>query len=494
MSLAVTKPTLTVGSKSFTEAYVLAELVSQVIERSGEARVDRRFGMGGTGIIYQALKGREIDLYVEYTGTITEAILKLPEGADSDIVLLNEGLKEEGLHALVDLGFSNNYAIAVRRDVADRLGLKNISDLSGQGGIRAGFDHEFMSRRDGYESLRDVYDLRFEDVKVMKQSLIYESIGKQYVDLMDAYTTDAKIDRFDLVILDDDKEFFPRYEPVVLSQLGNLERFPQTMKALGKLKDLIDNDGMRQMNTSAVFHGDSFAKVASDFLANRQSHFGFPQDQDKRVLGFAISQEKRAFIAQIWELTKEHSSLVLVSLLFAILIGIPLGVLARNSRRFEQVIFLVTSVMQTIPSLAFLCFLIPFLGIGQLPAMITLFAYGLLPIIRSTHAGLKGIDSRLVEVSSMLGLSPWQSLWRIDLPLAMPIILSGIKTSAVINVGTATLAAFIGAGGYGDPIVTGLALNDTQYILTGAIPAAVMAIMIHYTFEIVEWRMSNYAS
>ena len=143
-------------------------------------------------------------------------------------------------------------------------------------------------------------------------------------------------------------------------------------------------------------------------------------------------------------------------------------------------------VIQTIPSLALLVFMIPFLGIGQSPALVALFLYALLPIVRNTYTGMIGIDRQLLEMAGVLGLSRWQTLSRIELPLASLSIMAGVKTSAVVTVGTATLAAFIGGGGLGTLIVRGLALNDNALILAGAIPSALLALAIHGGFVLLD--------
>ena len=160
--------------------------------------------------------------------------------------------------------------------------------------------------------------------------------------------------------------------------------------------------------------------------------------------------------------------------------------MAARFRRLGQTTLVSVGILQTIPSLALLCFMIPLFGIGRLPSLVALFLYALLPIVRSTYTGLIGLDRQLLEIAGVLGLSQRQRLTRIELPLASLNIMAGIKTSAVLTVGTATLAAFIGGGGYGTLIVRGLALNDIPTILAGAVPAAVMALVIHACFELVD--------
>jgi osmoprotectant transport system permease protein len=199
------------------------------------------------------------------------------------------------------------------------------------------------------------------------------------------------------------------------------------------------------------------------------------------------AQPRRArLLGEVLDLTADHLYLVFVALMAAALLGVPLGILAARHRRLGQVELMAVGVLQTIPSLAFLCFMIPLFGIGKLPALVALSLYALLPIVRNTYTGLISIDRQLLEIAGVLGLSPRQRLLRIELPLASVHLMSGIKTSAVWTVGTATLAAFIGGGGYGDLIVRGLALDDTALILAGAIPAGVLALLIHAGFELLD--------
>jgi len=169
--------------------------------------------------------------------------------------------------------------------------------------------------------------------------------------------------------------------------------------------------------------------------------------------------------------------------LAATVVGVPLGILAARRATLGHAQLMAVSVLQTIPALALLCFMIPLLGIGTLPALVALFLYALLPIVRGTYTGLATVDARLLEIADVLGLSRWRRLLRIELPLGSVNVMAGIKTAAIWTVGTATLAAFIGGGGYGTLIVRGLALDDAGTILAGAIPAALMALIFHGLFE-----------
>ncbi|MFD2272520.1 ABC transporter permease [Undibacterium arcticum] len=196
------------------------------------------------------------------------------------------------------------------------------------------------------------------------------------------------------------------------------------------------------------------------------------------------------FDGNLWRLTRQHILLVVLSVAAAAIVGIPLGVVAAFVPRMRQAVMAVVGVLQTVPSLALLAMLIPVLGmIGTAPALIALFLYALLPIVRNTCTGIGQVPQGLRLAARALGLKPKDCLLLIDLPLAMPVILAGVKTAAVMSVGTATIAAFIGAGGYGERIATGLALNDNQMLLAGAIPAAMLALVTQLLFELIEWAM-----
>jgi len=463
------KPTITVGSKTFTESYVLAELISQVIEDAGEATVKRKFGLGATGISYQALRGGEVDIYAEYTGTIAQAILKrsdINEHADLKKVLE----KEHNILLSQPLGFNNTYAFAMKRENNKKLNLVKISELRNHTDLKTVFTLEFMRRADGLRSLENHYGFRFTHPVGMEHSLAFEALNRGEADLMEVYSTDAKIKRFDLNLLEDDLEFFPKYLSVLMSSLDFPQKFPKSWQAIQeRIIGQIDSERMIQLNSLVENDGKSFAQAAAVFLGKeRIENSGIP-------------------LNRILTLTKEHLRLVFVSLFFSIIIGIPLGILATRAAWLGHVSLFGSGLLQTIPSLALLCFLIPFFGIGATPAYVALFLYGLLPIVRSTYTGISQIGQDLEESSELIGLSYFEKLRLIQLPLASINIMAGIKMSVIINIGTATLAAFIGAGGLGSLIVTGLALNSNSIILAGAIPAAGLAAITHLLFIGVDW-------
>ena len=188
--------------------------------------------------------------------------------------------------------------------------------------------------------------------------------------------------------------------------------------------------------------------------------------------------------------TRRHLLLVLLSLVAAALVAIPLGLALERARSMAEGTIRAIGLLQTIPSIALLAFMIPLLGIGVTPAVTALFLYSLFPMVRNTYTGVRDADAAAVGSARALGMTELQLLRWVRLPLAAPVIMAGVRTAAVINVGTATLAAFIGAGGLGDPIVAGLALSDTQMILAGAIPAAVLALVVDAALGVAERAVS----
>jgi osmoprotectant transport system permease protein len=457
-----------VGSKSFTESYILGEIVAQLIEQTGEARAERRLGLGGTGIVYGALASGDIDIYVEYTGTISRAILKDPKA--TTVEALRERLQPLELVISDSLGFTNTYALAVRRDTATKLGLRTISDLAKHKRLTAAFDPGFFERADGWPGLRRHYGLALADARIMEHALTYPALASGRVDVIDVFTTDGLLVRLDLVVLDDDRRFFPDYAPVLFTRRSFTEQYPRTWAALERtLVGRINNATMIRLNAAVDLDDRSFTEVASIFL-------GRP----------TRGPTARWTSHDLARLTLEHLLLVAAAVGVATAVGVPLGILAARRRLLAQVELMGVGLLQTIPALALLSFMIPLFGIGQMPALVALCLYALLPIVRNTYAGLSTLDPQLVDMTAVLGLRGWQRLAWVELPLASVTIMAGIKTAAVLTVGTATLAAFIGGGGYGTLIVTGLALNDVSTILAGAIPAALMALGLHGVFEAVD--------
>ncbi|MFQ5881094.1 MAG: glycine betaine ABC transporter substrate-binding protein [Candidatus Methylomirabilales bacterium] len=466
-----TGQTVVVGSKHFNESYILAEIITQLLENRG-IQVERKFGLGGTLICFEALKNGEIHVYPEYSGTLEQAILKLPHRAS--YTELGERLRRHfGLDLLEPFGFNNTYAIALSRSLAQQRGLKRISDLAKYSDLRFGFSHEFLHRQDGWPALARTYGLSAQPSGI-EHGLAYQAIRENKLDVTDVYSTDGDIRKFDLFLLKDDKQYFPQYLAVPLVR-GELHG--RIKQILNKLAGRITDAEMQTLNGMVVLEGKSFAEVAHRFLS------------EEGLLRGGRGLVERSKWLTLLSRTATHLKLTLIALLGGIGVAIPLGILVYRLRAIARPVLYVVGLLQTVPSIALLAVMIPLFGIGATPAIVALFLYALLPILRNTASALFSIDPILKKVSVGMGLTVWQRLRYIELPLAAPTILAGIKTAAVINIGTATLAAFIGAGGLGEPIVTGLALNDTSLILEGAIPAALLAILTEFAFEGLEKLM-----
>jgi len=462
-------PLLVVGSKTFTESVVLGEIVTQLARSAGsEAQHLRQ--LGGTRILWNALLAAEIDVYVEYTGTIAEEILA-GSGVYGEEAVRAELLRS-GVHMSGHLGFNNTYVIGMLEEEAARRGIVTISDLQDHPGLRFGFSNEFMDRGDGWPALRARYVLPQTDVRGLDHDLAYRGIESGSIDVIDLYSTDAEIRFYGLRALHDDLGHFPAYRAVLLYRDDLGDRSPDALAALRGLEGTIDEEEMIAMNARAKLSLEPEARVAADFLAER--------------FGVETTIEVESFGERLLGNLGSHLWLVSVSLLAAILVAVPLGVAAARLPRLGHVILAAVGIVQTIPSLALFVFMIPLLGIGALPAIAALFLYSLLPIVRNTHTGLTSIPGPLAESAAALGLPPGARLRSVELPLASPSIVAGIKTSAVINVGTATLAALIGAQGFGQPILTGIRLADNQLIMEGAVPAALLALAVQGLFDLLE--------
>ena len=477
-AVAAQSTELTIGSKRFTESYILGEILLGTAKSAGVAGQHKQ-GMGNTGILFEALKSGNVDVYPDYSGTVGRELLKSDA---SDLDSLNRGLAPLGLGVAVPLGFENTYALAMLDSKAQELNVRTIGDLAKHAALRFGLSHEFLNRNDGWPSLQRAYGLP-QQPSGLDHGLAYEALAGGQIDVMDIYSTDAKIAKYKLRVLRDDKHFFPEYAALLVYRLDLPQRFPAAWAAIQKLQGSIDAQSMVQMNAQAELEAITFPQIAADFLARAQPGAKSGPQGRPDFLG-------RLFGADFWRLTWQHLLLVFASLVAAIVVGVPLGVWAARSPPAAQPILASVGLIQTVPSLALLAFLIPLLGaIGLWPALVALFLYSLLPIVRNTHSGIVDIAPGLRESAQALGIPPAARLRLVELPLAARSILAGIKTSAVINVGTATIAAFIGAGGYGERIVTGLALNDNQMLLAGAIPAAALALLVHWSFELFDRRL-----
>jgi osmoprotectant transport system permease protein len=465
-------------------------MFAQLLEARGIV-VTRRPGLGATEVAFGALRAGAIDVYPEYTGTGLLVILRETPQADPQVVFatVQRAFDERfAVRWLPPLGFENTYAIAVRRETASRHELRTLSDLARVAPrLTAGLTPDFIGRPDGLPGLQRAYGMRFAGVRPLAQALKYRALASGAVDVVDGYSTDGLIDRYGLVVLDDDRHFFPPYEAAALVGARLRREDPAAIAALSELSGRLDVRRMRALNARVEVRGESVADVAAVALrdlglARNAAAIRYPPPATRSPL-WAYLWERRAVLLAA---TGRHVVLTAVSLFAAVLVAVPLGLWLEHRRRVAEPIIRGVGVLQTIPSIALLAFMIPLLGVGVRPALVALWLYALYPIVRSTYTGVRDADPAAVAAARALGMTPRQVLRHVRTPLAAPSILAGIRTAAVIAVGTATLAAFIGAGGLGEPIATGLALADTRLILSGALPAAVLALLVDAGLGLVE--------
>ncbi len=486
---AQSENSIVVGSKNFMENRLLAEMFAQLIEARSPVTVTRRLGLAGTQVCFEALKTGAIDLYPEYTGTGLVTILeKEPKGSARETLnkVRREFLVRWNLWWMTPLGFENSYALAVPRKLAQKFNLRTISDLAKiSSSLKAGFGYEFVNRSDGLPGLQQRYGLKFRDVVTMQQTFKYQATESGAVHVLDVYTTDGRLAVYDFVVLEDDRQFFPPYEAAALVRGETLSRIPDLGPILALLTNALDAQEMRKLNLRIQEEGETIEHVAHDALRTLgllQSKESESFKTSQRSLGRYFWQNRSALILR----TGEHMALAGVALTFGILIAVPLGLLLERKRIFAEPAIRFVGMFQTIPSIALLAFMIPLFGVGALPAIVALWIYSIFPMVRNTYTGLRDADPSAVEAARALGMTDWQILSWVRLPLAAPVIMAGIRTSAVITVGTATLAAFIGAGGLGVPIVAGLQMADSTIILSGALPAAGLALLVDGGLGLIE--------
>ena len=464
--------TITAGSKQFTESVVLGELAARAADRAGFAS-DHRRRLGGTPVVFTALRSGEIDVYADYSGTLLFELfadLELPSLDDLAPVLADLGI------AMTEpLGFNNSYGIAMMETRAAELGIETISDLRAHPELTLSFGPESVARADVWPGLGRAYDLPYRQPAVYEHELGYRALASGDVDLKDVYTTDAKISQLGLRVLEDDLHHFRRYDAVFLYRSELDDTAPRFVEELRRYQGRIDEDRMIAHNALADVDRLDVREVAARLEA--------------AALGIEAARvESRGRADRILQRTGEHLFLTGWALAIGVALALPLGVIAAKFRVPGYVILGVAGVFYTVPALALLALMIPipYLGLSRESAIVALVLYSLLPMVRSTQVGIQSIDPRLTESARAMGLSAAARLVRVELPLASRSVIAGIKTAAVITIGFATLGAFIDAGGYGKPILTGLQTLNNTLILEGAIPAAVMALLAHLVFDALE--------
>ena len=484
-SPATAKP-IVVASKPFGESFLLGEMFAQLLERGGR-RVVRKLGLGATDVAFQALRNDAIDVYPEYTGTgliavlgdsVTAAMRADPRRAFAHVATAS--LQRFGVVWLPPLGFQNGYAIAVRQETAQRWHLRTLSDLAKvPGTLTGGFTSDFIGRNDGWPGVERAYGLRLKSIKPLAPAIKYEALSQGAVDIIDGYSTDGLLAKYALVTLDDDRRFFPPYDAAAVVSPRLARSDPAALTVLTQLSGRLTESDMRAWNRAIEVDAEAIPAVARRALVS----LGFGDSSA------AVATSRRAMPQGFWaffwarraetmRLAGEHAWLVAVALLLALLVAVPLGLWLSSRPLVAEPVLQLFGVVQTVPGIALLVFMIPLLGIGVVPAIVALWAYALLPIARATYTSVRLADADAVSAIAAMGATTRQQLLWVRLPLAAPVILSGIRTAAVVTIGTATLGAFIGAGGLGEPIVTGLGLADSRLVLSGAIPAAVMALAV----------------
>jgi osmoprotectant transport system permease protein len=471
---------LRVGSKKFTESVILGEMLRLLAEDAG-LKVAHYREFGGTRIVFDALAAGEIDIYPEYTGTISAEIFAGQNATDEQAI--RDLLRQKGIGMSKSLGFSDTYALAMTRKRAAQLGISKISDLKRLPELQLALTHEFLDRGDGWTALKRRYDLQQRNVVGVDHDVSYRQLLAGEVDVIDVYSTDAMIRRGDLLLLKDDAAYFPRYDAVWLYRLDAASRYPDLRAAMQRLDGTISEAAMQALNDEVEAGRKTETQAAADFLSQQ--------------IGLHVDLQTTSRTQMITKYILEHLDLVRRSLLPAIVVGIALGILCQRNPRTGRVVLASVGLLQTIPSLALLVLLLPLvaalgyrsIGEGSVTAVIALFCYCLLPIVRNTYTGLDGIPRGTIESATVLGLGATARLVEIELPIALPTLLAGIRTSAVQNVGFATLGAIIGAGGLGQPILRGIRVNDLSLILAGAIPAALLALLLQGSIDALEWAV-----
>ena len=460
--------TIHVGAKHFNEGYIISEIISQLLERNGFT-VERHYNLGGTLVCFEALRNDAIDIYPEYTGTIASEILKEKDLQFTQLKELLNTRFDMGVSS--PFGFNNTYTLVMNKRLSDSLRIYSIEHLKNRLDLSLGLSYEFLKRQDGWDNLNTFYNLNLHP-NGLEHGLAYQALAEGKIQVTDAYSTDGEIPKYNLRVLKDEKNFFPTYEALALYKNGLDDKAKQLLQ---QLANTISEEQIQQMNASVLYQNKTFEEVASEFLS-------------AKGIGITKQKQQDPILADVIKKIGTHLFLTFFALILAVLVAVPLGIFIYWNPSLSKTILYASGLMQTIPSIALLAIMIPLFGIGVLPAIVALFLYAVLPILRNTVTGLKAVDPLLKKVADGLGMNRIQKLRLVEFPLAMPVILAGIRTAAVINVGTATLAAFIGAGGLGEYIVTGLALNNTGLILRGALPAAGLALLVELGFTLLEQR------
>ena len=471
---------LRVASKKFTESVILGDILQLLAESRGLVAAHYR-ELGGTRTVYDALVNGQIDAYADYVGTISEEIFSGADVPDTDA--LRALLRKRGIGMSAPLGFNNTFALAMTRARADELGVSRISDLVRHPELRVAVNHEFLERADGWKPLVAHYGLPQRDAVGVDHEIAFQQLLAGEIDVIDVFTTEANIRRFDLAVLEDDLKFFPRYDAVWLYRLDLDRRYPQFVEAMAQVEGQISEPTIQKLNDEVEQGQINESQAAASFLDSN--------------MGIDVRPETSTWAETVGWRIVQHLDLVRRSLIPGIVVGIALGIFCQRSPGIGRIVLAGVGLLQTIPSLALLVLLMPIVaalgyrsvGGGSMTAIVALFCYCLLPIVRNTYTGIHGIQRGTIESATVLGLGRTARLTEIELPIALPTILAGIRTSGVQTVGFATLGAIIGAGGLGQLILRGIRLSDWTMILSGAIPAALLALLLQIALDLLEWAV-----
>jgi osmoprotectant transport system permease protein len=472
---------LRVGSDLSTESNVLAEIIRQTALKAGEANVTHELGMGEVSETFTALRTGKVDLYPTSTEMIKSHLLGTASPPDPDT--LNRELEKLSLGMSVPLVKKRKYVLAMPESMAVALKIQTISEALGQPQLRFGLSPRFMKDEMGLKRLQQ----RAKKIIVaeLDRYQLGDSLKKKSVDVIDLESTDPIIFKNALRVLQDDAKYFSGQQIVLLHRLDVARRFPKTWERLQLLDNSLTEKILLTLNGKVESGSKKTADAVEEFLSLRVPPVTATTPVQAREIESQNYQPAPSanYRSNLLHTTQRHLMLVLVALALSIVAGIPIGMLAYGWPRFGKFVHATMRLLDIVPFMALLAFCVVLIGtIGTLPALVALLLYGLIPVVTQTHLGLASIPKELRESALLQSLTGLTRFRLIDFPLAAPKILAGIRQCAVVNVGTVAIAALVGVGGYGDAIILGLSEENYGKILSGAIPAALLAIFLHFAF------------
>lgn len=475
-----------IGTQTFTETKILAEIYKAVIEENTDLDVDITTDLASSSLLLRSISRDELDMGTLYSGEIFNGYFDIEDTKDRDAVLRQA---QEGFDKLWDLkwfdplGFENTYTLAVRQEVAEQYGLTKMSDLKDHAqNMRIGVDTTWLERpADGYPAFTKAYGFSFAQTSPMEISLVYSAVSDKIVDIVLAYTTDPGLKEFNLVTLEDDKQFFPPFDASTVARKGLLKEHPELDEALTSLVGTIDEDTMTNLSYQVDVEKMEPRTVALKYLVDQglldesklPASAKHPEANSLVKFYYYITENSSYLLHLTWV----HILMVLCGLGLALVVGIPLGIISARYDKTGRVIMFFTNIIQVLPSMALLVLLMVLFGLGFKSVVIGLFLYSLNPVVRNTYVGLKEVSPALKDAGKGMGMSKFQLLWKVEMPLSIPFLMAGLRVAAVIAIGVAALAPIIGGDGLGREIYAGLNQRHNIKIFAGAIPAALLAIL-----------------